>query len=387
MTARRMAWPTVSIGWRMPLTALFAALTIVGIVVNTLIATSIAAQPLDYSLFAKPGAELLRGNWAGVYLDPIIQAGPFELAFWGIPSVLGLTSTAAWSTYEIVAGVLLSLALYLVGRWALRSVTVEWSAPLAAGVAAFAALGLVTTRAVSDGHPAEFAIPLMWVVAAQLSKGNRPLAAGAVLAATTGWELWGVLGLPVLLLAPRIDVRTIWRSALGGALAIAVLYLPFFVLGPMRMFSFTWRIYSGTLAHLIFPDIPSFSWPMRVAQGVLAVGVGAGVAMLLRRRADAIWLSLLAVCVIRLLVDPVLAGYYTIPPEMLTLLGAAFAVAQRRLVPLVLCVTMANVLTDFRLTLITAGILVVLTAITAIVVIRGRARVDGTFSPFARAPI
>ncbi|MBW4032313.1 MAG: hypothetical protein HIU88_06580 [Acidobacteria bacterium] len=374
MTATPMTWPTVPARWRGPLTAVFAALAAVGIVVNTLVATSVASQPLDFTFFGKPGADLLLGQWTGMYQDPLIQAGPFELAFWGIPWLLGVAGTAAWSTFCIVAAILLSVALFAVCRWLLRTVTPSWSTPLAAGVTAFAALGLVTTRSLSSGHPAEFAIPLMWVVAAQLARRDRPLAAAAILAATTGWEVWGVLGVPLLLLAPRIDGRTIWRSALGGIGVLALLYLPFFLLGPMRMFAFAWPIYPGTLAHLLFPGIATFSWPMRLAQGVLAVGAGATMAMLLRRRADAVWLSLLAVCVIRLFLDPVLAGYYVIPPEMLALLGAAFAIAQRALPTLVLCVAMANVLTDARLTLLSASILVVLTAATAVVVTRR----DGT---------
>ena len=387
MTATRMTWPTVPTvptRWRGPLTAGFAVLTAIGIVVNTLIATSVAAQPLDFTFFGKPGAELLLGNWTTAYQDPLIQAGPFELAFWGIPSLLDVATTAAWSTFGIVAGILLSVELFAVCRWLLRSVTASWRTPLAAGVTAFAALGLVTTRSISSGHPAEFAIPLMWVVAAQLARRDRPLAAAAVLAATAGWEVWGVLGVPLLLLAPRIDARTIWRSALGGVAVLTVLYLPFFVLGPMRMFTFAWPIYPGTLAHLLFPGIPTFSWSMRLAQGVLAVGAGAAMAVLLRRRADAVWLSLLAVCVIRLFLDPVLAGYYVIPPELLALLGAAFAIAQRALPTLVLCVAMANVLTDARLTIISASILVVLAATTAVVVTRRDGNrpstVDRTFS-------
>jgi hypothetical protein len=363
---------------------IFLALAVVGVVVNTLIATSIAAQPLDYSLFAKPGAALLLGRWSEVYADSIVQAGPLELAFWGVPALLGVGSTAAWTTVGVISGLLLSLALFVVSRWVLRQVAPADSTLLAAGITGFAALGLVTTRAFSDGHPAEFAIPVLWIIAAQLARAGRPAAAAAVLAATSGWELWGLLGVPVLLLAPRIRGGIIWRSALAGTAVIAVLYLPFFLVGPMRMFSFTWQISAGTLAHLVFPGVSDFGWPLRLAQGVLSVGAGAAIALWLRRRVDAVWLSLLTVCVVRLLVDPVLAGYYSIPPELLALLGAGIAIAQRSVPTLVLCVVIANVLTDTRLTVVTAGVSALTTALAVGAVAlhqrRAQSDVDRSFS-------
>lgn len=371
MPATRITWPTIPPRWRTPLTGLFAVVTVLGIVVNTAISTvPVAPEPVDYALFMRPGAALLTGHWAAVYDSPVIQAGPLELAYWGIPSVLGVTSQTAWSVVGIVAGLALSCAMFAVVRWVLRPLSREWSATLAAGVTAIAAFGFLTTRATSSGHPAEFVIPLLWIVSAQLARGGRPFAAAAVMASTSGWELWGLLGVPVLLLAPRIDARTVWRSALGGILVLAVLFVPFFLIGPMRMFSFTWPIFPDTLAHLMFPTSPSFTWPMRLAQGVLAVGAGSAMVLLLRRRADGVWLPLLVVCVVRLVFDPLLAGYYSMPPEVLVLVGLAVALAQRALVPALICLVMANVLIDTRLTLVTASVMVVLTAVLAVLVVR-----------------
>ena len=63
---------------------------------------------------------------------------------------------------------------------------------------------------------------------------------------------------------------------------------------------------TGSLAHLLFPHSPTFPWPLRIAQGVLALGTGATAALLLKRGLDAIWMVPLVTCVVRLLADPVL---------------------------------------------------------------------------------
>ena len=359
----------------MPILVLLVALTAAGVVLNTIVATpTVGSEPVDYPTFGQPGADILTGHWAGIFSDPIIQAGPFELIFWGIPFLLGVHGLIGWIAFGIVASSLFAVAAAVVAERLLRPLTPAWSTPLAVGVAAVAAVSGLLSASLAAGHPAEVAIPVLWLIAGALARRGQPLAAAAALAATTGWELWGLLGVPVLLLAPRVDLRTVWRSAVGGVLVIAVLFLPFALLGPFHMFGYGWVISSNSMAHLLFPTATSFPWPLRLIQAVLSVGAGAAVAWLIRRRPDALWLVPLVVCVVRLFTDPVLAGYYAVPPFLLLLVGVAFSIAQRALVPVLLGLVMVNVLIDVPLSLIPGGILVVLSAILAVVIIRrGRA--------------
>jgi hypothetical protein len=382
MTSRRVAWPVVPPRWRTPLNILLLAITALGIVLNTILSTNaLVPQPVDFSIFGTPGTKILLGEWSTIYREAGIQAGPIELAFWGVPALLGVHGVVGWSVFGIVTATLFAIALCAVAAWVLRPLSSRWSTTIALGATAIASLGFVVTRAVSSGHPAELVIPLLWVVTGQLARKGHPLAAAAVLASTTGWEVWGLLGAPALLLAPRIDARAVWRSALGGAVVLAALFVPFFLIGPMRMFAFSWPILPGTFAHILFPHEKNFAWPLRFAQGVLSVGAGAATAWTLRRRPDSIWLPLLVVCVIRLIFDPLLAGYYSLPPTVLVLIGAGIAIARRALLPLLLSIVMLNVLLDISLTLVTAAMLVLLTLAMVIVVIVRERRTEALSIP------
>ena len=106
----------------------------------------------------------------------------------------------------------------------------------------------LTHIAFVDGHPAEAIVPLLWVLAAIWAREDRVVLAGAVLGLSAGLELWGVLGVPVLLLAPRP------RRALAGALVetavVAGMFAPFALAGSAHMFQYDWRVSSGTLLSL-----------------------------------------------------------------------------------------------------------------------------------------
>ena len=376
---RRLQLPDVPLTWRVPITVVLLVLMASGLVVFAIVDTPPAAPaPVDFGTFGPPGARILQGHWSGIFSDRIIQAGVIELIFWGVVHLLGfagLTGTAgliAWIAFAIVAGAIFSVLVALVAERIVRPLSSDWSVPLGVGVAAVAALSGLTTSAITSGHPAELAIPLMWIATALLARRGRPATAAAVLAATTGWELWGLLGLPVLLLAPRVDLRTVARWALGGIVVVGVLFLPFVLLGPFRMFSFAWTIRDNSLAHLIFPDLRTFAWPLRLTQGALAIGSGAVTARLTHRSPDAIWVVPLVVCAVRLFTDPVLAGYYAVPPLLMILIGAVFAIAQRSPWVFALCLVLLNVILDAAPSVLSDGILLCLVVVTAVVVIRRR---------------
>jgi hypothetical protein len=374
VTSRTLPLPVVPLSWRVPIGIALVVLTAAALVLNAVAATPAIGpypQPIDSTVMGPPGIAILTGHWREVFADRAVQEGPIELIFWGIPYLLGLSTATGWIIFGIIVGIPFSIAVAAVSERVLRGISPTWSVTLAMGVAAACALTGRITAATSAGHPAEIAVPLLWIVAGLMARRGWSAAAAAVLASTAGWELWGLLGVPILLLAPRIGWTTIWRSAVAGAAVLLVLFAPFAVIGPFRMFSFAWPIRPDTLAHLLIPDARFFPWPLRLAQAALAVGAGTATTLLLRRRIDALWLTPLVVCAVRLLIDPVLVQYYSVTPVILVLLGTAVGLAQRRLLPFLLGLIMMNLLVDAPLGLIVAGILTLLVTVTAVIVIRG----------------
>jgi len=118
--------------------------------------------------------------------------------------------------------------------------------------------------------------------------------AGALVGLSAGFELWGMLGAVVFVLAPRA------RAAAAGLVTQSsvafALFLPFVLAGEFRMFDYRWQVNGDTLLGLfVEPGTPFY----------------------------AVWLAPLAVVVVRLSLDPVRYPWYWVAPEALALLGAA----------------------------------------------------------------
>jgi hypothetical protein len=264
-------------------------------------------DPGDLVYFVHRGEHLLSGGWASTFADPMLQSGPLQLAVFG--TVRNLTALA-FLIELTVAGLLLHLAGRVGAGDRIR---------LVVGLLGVGA-GL-THIAFVDGHPAEAIVPLLWVLAGLWAREDRTLQAGALIGLSAGLELWGVLGLPVLLLAPRR------RRALAGAgveagVVIAML-APFALAGTFRMFQYDWHIVSGTPLSLFVAPGAHFGWPLRLLQSALALTAGASVALAVRRSVLACWLAPLAVALVRLILDPLSFGWYWLEVEALVLVGAA----------------------------------------------------------------
>ncbi|MGB8003317.1 MAG: hypothetical protein WCF27_03555, partial [Gaiellaceae bacterium] len=141
-------------------------------------------DPGDLIYFVHRGEQLLSANWANTFSDPMLQSGPLQLVVFG--AVRNLTALAFVIELAVAA-----LLLYVLGR-----VHVGDRVRLIVGVLAVAA-GL-TQGAFIDGHPAEALVPLLWVLAGLWARDDRVLAAGALIGLSAGFELWGVLGVPLL---------------------------------------------------------------------------------------------------------------------------------------------------------------------------------------------
>ena len=317
-------------------------------------------EPMEFGVFGPAGARILTGQWGAVFDNSKLQAGPFEVIPVGAATALHVSGVVGWTLFYLACTALLAwglaftalVALRTFGGGARQSHTLTASAlgtrtltsrALTSRVAviialAVTALGLLTSvlpRSLSSGHPAEIAIPLSWIVAACLACDRRFALCGVVVALSAGWEVWGVLGAPVIFLAanPRLI-----RAAVGGLVTLLVIYGPFVAAGNFHMFEFHWTISSQTLVHELWPQMTEFPWILRLAQAALALGTGVAVAIFVRRTPYGVWLVPMSIVAVRLLCDPLLYGYYFLVPAVVATCATGLMLWLRSWIGLVVAV-------------------------------------------------
>lgn len=270
-------------------------------------------DPADLPYFAHAARTLFSSRWADTFADPSLQVGPLQLILVGICDRIGGVGFLAYALEIALA----AFIVFVVGRL-LRGRPHRMAFQALAGLAAVM-LG-VTAEAYSYGHPAQVAVPLLWVFAALDARDGRTFRSGAWLGLSAGLELWGVLGAPVLLLAP------VFRRALGGFAAqvfvTGALYLPFVLGGDFRMFDYRWKVEGWTLVRFLVPAGSDFPWGLRLLQGAVALIVGSALALALRRTERAVWTVPLGIVAVRLLLDPTLYSWYWLGLETLALVAA-----------------------------------------------------------------
>lgn len=263
-----------------------------------------------------------------MFADDFIQAGVAQLTLFhwtvGLDRALGnqyheATSVVLQLTIILGFAGLATLPHRLVGR------PVPGSLPLLAGGAALF-LGFGSDLYLS-GHPTEFFVPALWLGAAFAAVRGHSVMAGLLLAASTSFETWGALGAPVLLLSPTWSERI--RSGLSCAAGLLGVWGPFVLLGEFRMHELDWVVRPhSVLAPLMGVDAP-FGWELRLLQGGAALGLGLFAVARFRQPSTALWAVPLIVVCARLAVDPVGAGYYWVPVQMLGVLALADLTARR----------------------------------------------------------
>jgi hypothetical protein len=269
----------------------------------------------DTNLFASAGSWMLSGDWAHTYHTPTVQAGPLELAL----AFVARTAGRGAFGFALILDLACTLAVLAVAGWFLRGNT---GALVAVAVGAVA---LQIPREGFRGHPAELLVPLIWMVAAREARSGRVLLAGTLLGVSGCLELWGVLGIGVLALAPLTR-----RTAAGAAIAVAIpaaALAPFAAGGDFHMFELQWRMQTGLLR--LLTSSAQFTWYDRVAEGIVVVAAGIVLARATRRFEDSVWVVPAAIVLARIALDPVNYFYYWDTPIVLFLIGAASLVARR----------------------------------------------------------
>ncbi|HEX4057587.1 MAG TPA: hypothetical protein VHX87_04630 [Galbitalea sp.] len=288
------------------------------------------STPGEYTLFGPAGFNLLTGHWNLVFVNPKVQAGPLELFPYGIARVIGLHSQPQWFAFYLVMlyvmTFLLSLVIYL-PIYRVSGRLGRYVPFLALGIAL---LGAFLPTDIVRGHPAESMVPLLWIVAGCLSRERMFASAGVILALSAGFEVWGVLGVPVLFLSPS---PRILRAAIAAIITGAVIYLPFVLTGTFRMFEYHWFVSLGTLYRLVWPGLTSFPWTLRIAQAVLALAAGWGTALATRKGVYGVWLVPMAIISVRFVFDPLLDFYYWMAPATVAICALGATLYLRKWIP------------------------------------------------------
>ena len=272
----------------------------------------------DGIYFVRYGQVLLSSHWARAFSNPDIQVGPLQLAFFG-----------SLANEEITIAIVLGVATALLVMLAARTAGVR-NAALLCGVGLMAVVIGLTRLADRSGHPADVMLPLIWVIAADQARRDHRWRAGLLVGLCAGVETWGILGVAVFALAPRLRDAAV-STLLAAATALA-LFLPFVLGGHFEMLSLVWKVDQPSLMSLIVPVGTHFGWPLRLVQAAVAVGAGVAVGRALRHSPHAIWVAPLFIVAARLLLDPLLNSYYPSAAEGLILVGAAVVAAHWTLV-------------------------------------------------------
>lgn len=272
----------------------------------------------DLAYFVSASERLFSAEWADAYADPTLQVGPLQLVLFGaldlLAGALGVSTTRA---IALVVGAGVAALFWIVAR-RLLGPRDDRVVLIAAGLAPVA-LGL-TFDAFRDGHPAQVVAPLLWVLAGLEARAGRPWRAGALVGLSAGFELWGLLGAAVLVVAPR---ATQALRALAAALVLVAAFLaPFALGGDFGMFEYRWQVNGDTPLSVLVEPGTAFTWPLRALQGGAALLAGAGIAWALRRSTAALWAAPLAVVTVRLVLDPVRYPWYWLALETLVVLAA-----------------------------------------------------------------
>ena len=282
----------------------------------------------DLAFFMHSAERLFSGGWAQTYADPTLQVGPLQLVVLGaLDTVAGLAGFSSTRLIGAVFGAVVVALFWLIARRLLDGRGGRWA--LTAAVLAPVALSY-TFDAYRDGHPAQALVPLLWVLAGFEVRAGRWWPAGVLIGVSAGFEVWGILGVAIVVLAPRVWDAT--RAFAVATLMLVAMLVPFAVAGDFGMFEYHWVVNGDTLLSLFVEPGTAFTWPLRILQGGTAVLVGAGVAWSLRRSAAALWAGPLALVAVRLALDPVRYPWYWLAVETLVLVGAVHLLSRVELI-------------------------------------------------------
>lgn len=300
------------------------ALLLAATVGAALLAVHTSGPSVDGPYFTAAGRSLLSGSGLHAYAARGLQAGPWQVAGFGLLSRLtDLVRLPDDATFAVLSSLASTAAVIAGVRWLRRRCGLSAS-PVAELLAGVLAIGWqLATSVYTSGHVAELVIPIVWVAGAGIARDDRVLVAGLLIGLAAGFETWAVLGAPVLLLAPTWAARA---KAVAALMAVtAATYLPFVLAGPFRMGDATWAVSRHSLIHAIDPNLATFPWTARLVQSVVVVGVGVFGWLLLRHRCGptAVWVIPALIAMSKAISEPSGYDWYWLPAQLTLLAGCA----------------------------------------------------------------
>jgi hypothetical protein len=272
----------------------------------------------DAGWFREAGRGMLGANFWNVFSQPGLQIGPLYLIALGsaAAAVDAVGLPVLFTLAGLQAALVAWLGLVTARRFADHTGASKLPAQWAVGLALV--LGGLLAESIGNGHPEEIALGLILANAALDAGRGRRSSVGLLVGLAGGLKLWGVLGIPVVLIGRR--PRDIWVRGLVTATFVLLCYGPFFLWGEVKTFTFTWGMSNAgsTLAQL-GSWLGASDWTLRVIQGAAAILVGCAVAV---RRSGSGLAIVICVIATRLLLDPLLMSYYPGPLVVLVLLWA-----------------------------------------------------------------
>lgn len=281
------------------------------------VAARYAGPSLDGPYFSHAAHQFIGPAGLHVYADRGLQAGPWQLLWFYL--------FGASLAFAMVSGAAVAVGLFAAVRYVRRRHGLGDDLKLEAAVLALAfGWGLISST-YDGGHPAELIVPCLWALATLRARDGRAVAAGLAIGLACGWETWALLGIPVLLLAPRR--RQSAEAVVIAALVAVATYLPFVVVGPFHMGSAAWPVSRATLVHAVVPQLTQFSWSGRFVQAAVVTAVVTATVIAARRqRVPAVtlaWLLPVVVAMAKIATDPQPRDYYWAPVTAALLIGVA----------------------------------------------------------------
>lgn len=285
-------------------------------------------RSVDGPMFADAGRRLWSAGGLDAFNDPAIQAGALQLTWYAalasieaalrVPNNLVMSLAVQVASGFTLAG-LAALPFHLRARAAPRGLLLA-----VCGVSVLFGIG-TTTHAI--GHLAQIAVPALWVLAGARAQRGQAWSAGILIAVSSGFETWGLLGAPILLLLAGRRLRL--RALAGVAVACSLLWGPFLAFGDFAMHEYEWMVRPESPVALLLGEMAPFGWELRLLQGLVALAAGVLVVRRLRGSPHVIWAVAVAVVAGRVMVDPYSSPYYLIAVQVLAVTAAGTYVAER----------------------------------------------------------
>lgn len=273
----------------------------------------------DNAAFLHAGDHMLGRGFLNTFSDSWLQIGPLYLIFLGLLGRLVGPWAGAEGTAVLLSALMGALLVWLAtgttGRlarhWGRPTLLARWAVGWAL------ALGGTVPLALEWGHPEEPLLGLLLVEVGLLAARRRHAWAGALLGIATGVKLWAATGLGALLVPRRF--ADVVRAGAAAAAVTAATYLPFVLFGDFRTTQHVWDFGTSSLFGWLAARTGASEWAVRALEGLV---VGAGGALVARRRWSSPAVLALFVVTLRLLLDPEPRPYYVCPAVAVALVWA-----------------------------------------------------------------